>query len=106
MVLSAAVPARAFLTQRGDIARVEASQAQQRERVAGLERRQQQLQDPEYLKQVARERFHYVLPGETLYEVLRPATEPPVAGRQGEATGSDASWYVRLWGSLATEDAG
>ena len=75
--------------------------------MAGLERRQQQLQDPEYVKQVARERLHYVMPGETLYEVLRPAAEPQAA-RPGRAApaGPQAPWYSQVWGSVKAADAG
>ena len=106
LVLSAAVPLREFLAQRGDIRRAEAAQAQQRDRIAALEQRTQQLQDPERVKQEARERFGFVMPGETLYTVLRPE-QPAQVARKGDAApaGPEAPWYSQVWGSVKAADA-
>lgn len=107
LVLSAAVPLREFLAQRGDIRKAEAAQAQQRDRIAALERRQQELQDPERVKQEARERFGFVMPGETLYTVLRPEESAARVARKGKAApaGPEAPWYSQLWGSVKAADA-
>ena len=108
LVLSAAVPVREFLAQRGEIARIEAAQAQQRERIAGLEQRKQQLQDPAYVQQQARERFGYVLPGETLYTVLRPEAprSQTAPGGKPAPTGREGPWYTQVWGTVKAADRG
>lgn len=107
LVLSAAVPLREYVSQRGEISRALAQQAEQRQRVAALEARKKQLEDPAYVKQVARERLHYVMPGETAYLVLQP--DAPAAEPDAPAvkpSGSSAPWYSQLWGSVQAADAG
>jgi cell division protein FtsB len=106
MVLSAAVPLREFLAQRSEITRTAAAQSEQRGRVAALEARQQQLRDPAYVEQVARERLHFVMPGETVYVVLRPGEAPAPAAERGEAapTGPERPWYGQLWDSVEAAD--
>ncbi len=108
MVLTAAVPAREFLAQRGEISELESGQVAQRERVAALEEQRTLLQDPEHVRRLARERLHFVLPGETAYEVLRPA--PAAEAEPGEgpvpAEGGDAPWWSQLWSSVETADRG
>ncbi|MCW2606784.1 MAG: septum formation inhibitor, partial [Frankiales bacterium] len=109
LVLSAAVPLREYLAQRGEISRAQEAQAQQRERVAALEARKQELEDPAYVRRVARERLHYVMPGETSYVVLRPeAPTPEEAARKGPAgaKSAQAPWFSQLWGSVQAADAG
>jgi hypothetical protein len=76
MVLSAAVPLREFLAQRSEITRTTVAQAEQRARVTSLESRQQQLRDPVYVEQVARER----------------------------PTGPERPWYGQLWDSVEAAD--
>ncbi|MCW2778463.1 MAG: hypothetical protein JWN17_2188 [Frankiales bacterium] len=107
LVLSAAVPVREYLAQHGEIARTRTAQAAQAKRIAALETRKQQLQDPAYVQQQARERFGYVLPGETLYTVLRPATPSTPVARAGQTApaGPDTPWYSRVWGSMQAADA-
>ncbi len=108
LVLSAAVPLREFLAQRGDIRQAEAAQADAKARIAALQQRQQQLQDPGEVTRLARERFGYVLPGETLYTVLRPeapATPAPEDGVQVRPTSPEQPWYQQVWGSVGAADS-
>lgn len=108
LLLSAAVPLREFMAQRGDIGRTQTAQAAQRQRIAALEAQQQRLNDPVYVRQEARERFGFVLPGETLYTVLRPGAAQAPETRDG---GSEAvpepparPWYGELWSSVQSAD--
>ena len=108
LVVSAALPFREYLSQRGQIATAKAKQAQQLTRVEALELQLRQLQDPAYVKAQARTRLHFVLPGETAYVVLTPSAAPLPAGRaalQGAtATGPEAPWYSQIWGSVKAAD--
>lgn len=110
LVVSAALPLREFLSQRGEIAKTQAAQRQQRARVAALEAQLGRLQDPAYLRAQARVRLHFVLPGETAYVVLAPGGRPaaPKPGRAAlsgaTATGPEAPWYSQVWGSVRAAD--
>jgi len=72
-----AVPARNYMEQQAATADAEAQLAALDAEVAALEERQIELQDPEQIEQVARERFNYGYPGEEVFAVL-PAPPPPL----------------------------
>lgn len=106
--MSAALPLREYLTQRGQIAQQRHAQAQQEARVAALEKQLAQLKDPAYLKAQARTRLHFVLPGETAYVVLAPTAAPVPAGKAAltgaTVSGPEAPWYSQVWGSVKAAD--
>jgi cell division protein FtsB len=108
LVVSAALPFREYLTQRGQIAAQRAQQAQQQARVEALQRQLEQLKDPAYVKAQARTRLHFVLPGETAYVVLAPSAAPVPPGKAAltgaTATGPEAPWYSQVWGSVKAAD--
>jgi cell division protein FtsB len=103
ILLSAALPLREYVQQRGEIAALEEKQAATRERIAALEAEKARLQDPAYLAAEARRRLHFVLPGETAYVVLA-AKEPPPGQRTGTED-ADAPWWSQVWGSVRAADA-
>lgn len=104
LALALTVPLRQYLAQRGAVARLRAKTAQQQRRVDALEARKQQLQDPAYVEQLARERLHFVRPGEVPYILLTPPpTAAPVApGTPGGTSVGTGPWYSRLWDTVAT----
>ena len=107
LVVSAALPLREYLSQRGQIQRARDELAAKQVRVAELEKQKRLLQDPAYVKQLARTRLHYVLPGETAYVVLAPSPSPVpgASGRAGvAASGPEAPWYSQVWGSVRAAD--
>ena len=110
LVVGAALPLREYLSQRGQIAAAQHKQAEQRERVRQLEQKLRQLEDPAYVKEEARSRLHFVLPGETPYVLLTPSAAPLPTGTGvlagTTATGPEAPWYSQLWASVRTADAG
>ena len=109
LVVSAALPLREYLSQRGHIASVEAAQAAQQRRVTSLQRQLTQLQDPAYVRSQARLRLHFVLPGETAYVVIAPRGAAAKPGRAPTgattASGSAAPWYSQVWSSVKVADA-
>ena len=106
LVLSLAYPAKEFLAQRGEISRLEQQQRDARARVAALEERRRQLSDPAYVRAQARERLHFVLPGETVYIVVRPSGGTGAGGAAPDVpvAAQDGSWYGRLWGTVRAAD--
>jgi hypothetical protein len=108
LVVSAALPLREYLTQRGQIDAARARQSAAKARVAALETQLRQWQDPSYIKAQARTRLHFVLPGETAYVVLTPSPAPLPAGKAvltgATASGPEAPWYSQVWGSVKAAD--
>ena len=107
LVISAALPLRGYLAQRGQIAELAQSQTAQRVRVAELQQERTLLDDPTHIAALARERLHFVKPGETSYVVIGPraAAVPPTAGGPVLPAGPDSPWWSQLWGSVRTADA-
>jgi cell division protein FtsB len=107
VVLSLAValvyPLRQYLDQRDDVDRLRESTRKQQ---AETERMRQELErwnDPAYVRQQARERLHFVFPGDTAYQVVPPGQPgngaPPPPARAGSP-----SWYDNLWDSTRDAD--
>jgi cell division protein FtsB len=108
LVVSAALPLREFLSQRGDIRRLEQSEAAARHRVTALEEQKARLSDPAYVAALARDRLHFLRPGESAYVVIAPtapAAAPKDAKRAADAAvGPNGPWYSQLWGSVRSAD--
>ena len=108
LVVSAALPLREFLSQRAQIRQLEQSQAAARARVADLEGQKARLQDPDYIAALARDRLHFVRPGEIAYVVIAPSAPPvaPADARRAASAppGPEAPWYSQLWGSVRGAD--
>jgi cell division protein FtsB len=103
LALALTVPLRQYVAQRGKVAQLRAKQAQAQARVDALEARKAQLQDPAYVEELARERLHFVRPGEVPYIVLTPAPKPaPVkpGTPAGKAVGGQGPWFSRLWDTV------
>ncbi len=101
--LSASVRQQAELSALGD--EVDAARA----RVDDLTARTARWDDPAYVSAQARDRLHYVLPGETGYRVLdapagwsAPRDEAAAAGGLAAGEQGPAAWYAELWGSVET----
>ena len=105
LALALTVPLRQYVAQRGKVVRLRAKQQQAQARVDALEARKRRLQDPAYVEQLARERLHFVRPGEVPYIVLTPPASPPPAAPgppSGKQVGGEGPWYSRLWGTVET----
>jgi len=102
LAISLAYPLREFLSQRRDIGTYEAKVAAQEKRVAELTRSRERWNDPAYVKAQARERLHFVMPGETVYIVLEPDEAPaPVAATERSSRPLPKQpWFGDLWESV------
>jgi cell division protein FtsB len=114
LVVMLADPLQAYLGQRSRIAQQRAGNSALQRRVDALEALQQRWSDPNYVRQQARERLYYVMPGETPYVVVggqpqqqpaRPSTAPAKAAGAAAAT-AGGSWYGRLWDSVRVAGTG
>src|SRR3954470_23282612 len=70
VALALALPFKVWVAQRGQINALQAQTKAQQERVAQLRSQERRWADPSYVKQQARLRLHYAMPGETTYVVL------------------------------------
>lgn len=103
IVLSLAYPVREYIVQRRQIAELRAEERETREQIAELEARRRELNDPEYIKQQARRRLHYCMPGETCYVVVGQ-DDTDRNGRTRTSEQGARPWYVTLWKSVEATD--
>lgn len=112
VLLALALPTKVYISQRNEIGRLESQTRAQQARVAALKAQQARWNDPAYVERQARQRLHYVRPGETAYVVLggqSAASSTTATARAGGVSGAAAastpgSWYAALWRSVT--DAG
>lgn len=76
LVISYASSMRAYLQQREHINDLQAQIAREEASLAAGQQEKRRWQDPAYVEQQARERFGWVLPGETAYQVLDANGDP------------------------------
>src|SRR4051794_23890274 len=98
VALAVALPFKIWLAQRGEISSLQSQTHAQEQHVAALQHQQQQWQDPAYIEQQARQRLHYVRPGEKAYVVIGPVKKPAAAAKKAPAAPTlTGPWYSRLW---------
>lgn len=102
LVVTLAIPLRAWMSQQAEIAALEADVAQSRERVESLRAELKDWEDPAFVIAQARSRLHFVFPGEVGYVVLGEDDRPIVP--EEERAADQAPWYSRLWDSTLQAD--
>ncbi|MBI3430131.1 MAG: septum formation initiator family protein [Actinobacteria bacterium] len=97
-----APPAQRYFAQRAQINSVSAQVASNNQALADAARELEKWKDPEFIKTQARERLHFILPGEREYIVTDP-TEP-TSTAPSTAVAKDIPkglpWYNRLIASI------
>ncbi len=101
LLLTLAVPVRAWFAQRAQIAGLRAEVDAASERVGELQVEKQRWADPAFVAAQARRRLHFVLPGEVGYVTLGSGTEATTPGTEA---GSQEPWYSQLWGAVQQAD--
>jgi hypothetical protein len=76
LTISYASSMRAYLQQRAHISDLKSQIAQREASIDDLEREKRRWHDPAYVQAQARERFGYLMPGETSYVVLGEDGKP------------------------------
>ena len=105
LVMSLAFPIREYLAQRSAIAAAEARADLLKDRVSSLQGQVDRWQDDDFVEQQARQRLHYVYPGETGLVLLTP--EDVETARKPEIrtpAEPEVAWYDTLWGSVQEAD--
>ena len=105
LTVSYASSLRAYLQQREHISDLKAQIAARAASIDELEREKRRWHDPAYVRAQARERFGFLMPGETSYVVLdqdgrplEPEAELPEKSESMRAT--RPAWYDDAWGSV------
>ena len=105
IALTIAPPAQRYFTQRAQINAVEAEIQVRQERLEQAQIELQKWRDPNYVKSQARERLHFVLPGERQYIVVGIETKESAAEKKKKTTVAtkqfgSAPWYTKLISSI------
>jgi cell division protein FtsL len=102
IALSLAYPVREYIAQRRQIDQLQAERQMLNGQLASLQHQQQRLGDPAYIEQLARNKLHMCLRGETCYIVIGGQTANPGAASAASLT----PWYERLWHSVQEANRG
>jgi cell division protein FtsB len=105
IALSLAYPVREYIAQRRQIDELQAQHSMLAQQLRRLEEQQQRLNDPAYVEQLARDRLHMCLRGETCYVIIGGKSSHPTAGAPVTTTVSLTPWYERLWQSVQQADS-
>ncbi|MFF0445560.1 septum formation initiator family protein [Streptomyces sp. NPDC004609] len=101
LVVALAYPMRQYVSQRGAISDQRDRMAEAEQHVERLRDEKARLQDEMYIRRLAREHLHYVLPGETGYTMI----DPEVAEKRRTDEGSaDRPWYSNVWEGVDNAD--
>jgi len=103
LALTIAPPVKHYFTQRAQISALKAELSADN---TALQKAREELllwQDPEYIKSQARERLHFVLPGERQYIVTDGDNNPKQNGNTKIASSlaDGQPWYARLIASIS-----
>ncbi|NKX53232.1 FtsB family cell division protein [Arthrobacter mobilis] len=100
---------RVFIEQRSAIAQLQDEIAQEQAEQAQLKKEIARWDDPAYIKQQARDRIFYVMPGETRYMVTGAEGLSESKEHASRSAPSDLPWVDALWDSVkrsATDEPG
>jgi len=105
LAISFASSAKAYLQQRHDIDALQSRIATTQQQIAATQSQLDRWKDPAYVALQARERFGYVMPGETAYVALDPKGDKiqPITSLGTPVTEPAApptAWWTKVWGSV------
>lgn len=102
LTLTIAPPIKHYFTQRAQIQALKAQVASDRKDLAEARAQLEQWKDPEFVKSQARERLHFVLPGERQYIVTDPNANATgsTENRIAESVPQDEPWFTRIIASI------
>ena len=103
LALAIAPPVKHYFTQRAQISALKSQLSADNTALAKARDELSLWQDPEYIKSQARDRLHFVLPGERQYIVIDDSTTNTQQGTTKIATAltDGQPWYARLIASIS-----
>jgi cell division protein FtsB len=106
IALTVAPPMQRYFSQRAQISAVEAQIGASKDRLLKAEAELARWRDPAYVKSQARDRLHFVLPGERQYIVVGAKSQSEFESGEQNAVADQlpdhAPWYERLISSIQT----
>jgi len=106
IALTVAPPVQRYFSQRAQISAVEAQIGASKDRLLKAEAELARWRDPAYVKSQARDRLHFVLPGERQYIVVGAKSQSEFESGEQNAVADQlpdhAPWYERLISSIQT----
>ena len=106
IALTVAPPMQRYFSQRAQISAVEAQIGASKDRLLKAEAELARWRDPAYVKSQARNRLHFVLPGERQYIVVgaksQSQNEADEQNSVADQLPDHAPWYERLISSIQT----
>ena len=105
LAVSYASSMRAYLQQRAHIQELKTQIAQREANIDQLEREKRRWRDPAFVQAQARERFGYLMPGETSYVVLDEDGQPlerqtSLTDPSSVADRTPTAWWTNEWRSV------
>lgn len=103
LALTIAPPVKNYFTQRAQISALKSQLTDDNTALENARRELTLWQDPEYVKSQARERLHFVLPGERQYIVSEGEALPGQDGttKIASSLADGQPWYARLIASIS-----
>jgi len=103
LALAIAPPVKHYFTQRAQISAVNAQLTSDHKALETARKELLMWQDPEYVKSQARERLHFVLPGERQYIVADNGitSDATQTNKVASALIDGQPWYARLIASIS-----
>lgn len=102
VALTLAVPLRTYFAQRSEAEQLRSANATISRQVADLRKKVDEQNDPSYIREQARQRLNFVMPGETPLVMQYPA--PPEKSEDQKRAERQASnpWYTNLLDAVST----
>jgi cell division protein FtsB len=100
--LTLAPPVKNYFTQRAQISALESQLASDNSALVAAQQELERWKDPSYVKSQARERLHFVLPGERQYIVtgVEGSNEPVATTKVEDQLPQGQPWYTKMIASI------
>jgi cell division protein FtsB len=105
VMVAVALPLKIWLGQRSDMSSLAKQTQRAEQRITQLKAQHNRWQNPGYVEQQARQRLHYVLPGQKTFIVLGNGQGPKSAAAKQRAAAANGPWYSQFWQSVQTAGA-
>lgn len=102
VALTLSAPLRNSMSDRSEFARLSASNSELRKQIAYYEQKINEQNDPAYIEAQARERLHFVYPGEKAVVMMYPGDDARKAAERQAAERANNPWFSNLWEAVAT----